>query len=559
MFKGSKTPLDSAKFYISNGYRPIPLPFKKKAPDFDGWPHFECTEEEASKFFNDRNSDYGDKKGNVALILSNNLVDIDLDSKEAIQLAEEYLPIPSCIYGRETSRRSHYVYQTKNGDISTRQFIGPKDSNQDSENTHGDMVLELRTGDGKSARVPPSFHANGEQLLYEEGFEGLPSNGLVDSEFLLNRCAELASAVLIFREYNEGKRQDICNAFAGATALEGWDRNKITSFIRPILEVSGDTEKRSRYAGIEETVDKVENGDTKVTGFKRLSELLGDSAVDKIREWLKIGRLSTEIVEINGRYAIKRFAKGMVTHNELITTFTIEPLDCVFVHNEGERLKCNILVDNCKFPAELTSDCWHTLREFRKEIAKFVVGQSITAKENDLQKLRHYVFQQKGYKTSTGLKVCGFHNNTFVTDQGSLSKEGEDNSVVYLPIDGAKISCSLIDVNLDEMTQENLDDFKEHLHKFNEEYITLSVLGWASACFYKDIIHDVLGKFPILVLEGGAGVGKSSTFNHIIKRLWSVDYRSLMLDASKTFSSYVMCSSSNAIPLLYEELSLIHI
>ena len=213
----------------------------------------------------------------------------------------------------------------------------------------------------------------------------------------------------------------------------------------------------------------------------------------------------SEIVEINGRYAIKRFAKGMVTHNELITTFTIEPLDCVFVHNEGERLKCNILVDNCKFPAELASDCWHTLREFRKEIAKFVVGQSITAKENDLQKLRHYVFQQKGYKTSTGLKVCGFHNNTFVTDQGSLSKEGEDNSVVYLPIDGAKISCSLIDVNLEEMTQENLDDFKEHLHKFNEEYITLSVLGWASACFYKDIIHDVLGKFPILVLEGGAG------------------------------------------------------
>ena len=550
MFKGSKTPLDSAKFYISKGFRPIPLPYKGKAPDFNGWQQFDCTEDEAEKYFNDRPSDFNDKKGNVALILDKGLVDVDLDSKEAVELAEYYLPAGGCKYGRETSRESHWMFYAK-GSITTKQFAGPTGTTQDTENTHGDMILELRTGEGKSARVPPSFHSNGEQLFYEDGFENLPYE--VDSEFLLVRCGQLASAVLIYREYKEGKRQEICNSFAGATALEGWDRNKIIGFLEYIWDVSGDTEKSSRRAGIEETVDKVEAGDSKVTGFKRLSELLGDATVDKIREWLKIGSLSTHIVELNGKYHVKRFAKGMVSHNEQITTFTIEPLNCVFVHNEGERLKCNLIIDNRQFPAELTSDCWHSVRDFRKEIAKFVVGQSVTAKENDLQDLRHYLFQQKGYKSSTGLKVCGFHKNVFVTDQGSLTSEGEDSSIVYLPIEGAKISCSLIDVDLEEMTQENLKDFQEHLHKFNEEYITLSVLGWTTACFYKDIIHDVLGKFPILVLEGGAGVGKSSTFNHIIKRLWSVDYRSLMLDASKTFSSYVMCSSSNAIPLLYEE------
>ena len=91
-----------AKQYLSKDWKVLPIPKGSKAPIIKDWPGVNITEEELFKYFSD-SENIGVKLGKP----SKWLTDIDLDCKEAIQVAEYFLPsAESIVTGKQIGRAS---------------------------------------------------------------------------------------------------------------------------------------------------------------------------------------------------------------------------------------------------------------------------------------------------------------------------------------------------------------------------------------------------------------------------------------------------------------------
>ncbi len=97
---------ERARRWIQYGIKPIPIPFKQKAPTINGWQKLELAETDISKYFNDEPLNIGVLLGTP----SGGLVDIDLDSIEAVAIAPTYFP-QTASFGRRSKPRSHMLYR----------------------------------------------------------------------------------------------------------------------------------------------------------------------------------------------------------------------------------------------------------------------------------------------------------------------------------------------------------------------------------------------------------------------------------------------------------------
>jgi len=168
---------DAAQEYIRRGYAPIPVPAGQKGPDFKEWQNLRLKTDDLAEAFR------GD--GNIGLLLgapSGNLVDVDLDSPEARQLADALLPPTPVVTGRPSSPRSHRWYICPG--LSTTQRRDPLTRKS---------IIEARSTGGQTL-VGPSIHPSGEpyDLLIGE-----PAH--IEAEALLTAVNKLADDVLIGR------------------------------------------------------------------------------------------------------------------------------------------------------------------------------------------------------------------------------------------------------------------------------------------------------------------------------------------------------------------------
>jgi hypothetical protein len=156
-----------AEQYLARGWSPIPLEPGQKRPALPGWQHLRLAKADLAGHFSGGQ--------NVGLLLgdpSGGLVDVDLDSPRARELAPEFLPPTGLMSGRKSSPRSHWWYRVSEP-IETIQLRG----------------VELRST-GVQTVVPPSRHPSGE--LYEWHEFGKPSEATPDE--LIAAVYDLAQA-----------------------------------------------------------------------------------------------------------------------------------------------------------------------------------------------------------------------------------------------------------------------------------------------------------------------------------------------------------------------------
>ena len=82
------TPLAAAKQYLDRGWCPVPIPPHLNHPILKDWPQLRLTKAELPRYFDGKDQ-------NVGVILgepSGDLADVDLDSPEALLLADLFLP-----------------------------------------------------------------------------------------------------------------------------------------------------------------------------------------------------------------------------------------------------------------------------------------------------------------------------------------------------------------------------------------------------------------------------------------------------------------------------------
>jgi len=138
--------LKAARDYLARGWAVLPIPSGSKSPQIEDWPKLRLHEEDLENHFASHS--------NIGIILgepSKSLVDVDLDSPEAIELAAQYLPPTSAVTGRANKPASHRWYYA----------IGAKTLKRADPVTKK-MIVELRSTGGQTI-VGPSVHPSGDR------------------------------------------------------------------------------------------------------------------------------------------------------------------------------------------------------------------------------------------------------------------------------------------------------------------------------------------------------------------------------------------------------------
>src|ERR1700687_2352040 len=137
----------------------VPVPAGEKIPNCKGWPELRLSAEEIQPHLA--------AGGNVAMRvgrLSGDLVDADLDSREAIELANLYLPPTGAEFGRPSKPRSHRLYKSPGTVFAA--YADP---------TTGEMLAELRAdgreGGAHLSLIPPSVTSGERREWFGETVE----------------------------------------------------------------------------------------------------------------------------------------------------------------------------------------------------------------------------------------------------------------------------------------------------------------------------------------------------------------------------------------------------
>ena len=255
--------------YHRRGWRVIPLAARSKSPKVKGWPTLVLDEPGIRRQF----------KGacNVGVVLgdaSGGLVDVDLDSDEAVALSATFLPPTGCVFGRASRPASHWVYVADGVPRTARYATGPPGGERE-------VLLELRAG-GCQTLFPPSVHPSGERVKFDT--DGPPAR--VDGMMLARRVAVLAVAVLAARAWPRGSgcRQNVALALAGGLLASGWAAGDVNAVIGAAAAHAGDEDVRGRAKAADYTAQRVESGGT-ATGWPALDGLLGGGVVKHLRTW----------------------------------------------------------------------------------------------------------------------------------------------------------------------------------------------------------------------------------------------------------------------------------
>ncbi|HXH20482.1 MAG TPA: phage/plasmid primase, P4 family [Dehalococcoidia bacterium] len=269
--------LDRAVDYLRRGWRPIPVPHRRKAPTIPGWPTLRLDADELAAHFNGGPLNVGVLLGEP----SGGLVDVDLDCREALRLAPAFLPPTRSRFGRPSKRASHWLY------IVTT----PVESEAFKDPDAGRMLVELRAS-GQTV-FPGSVHESGEVIEWDE--DGELARG--DGATLRRAVAALAAACVLARHWPApGSRHAAALAAAGLLVRGGLDEALAVQIVHQAALAAGDDEAAERKRDVLTTAAKVAAGEA-VTGGPTLAETLrgdGRRVVEALKRWLGLQNAADE-------------------------------------------------------------------------------------------------------------------------------------------------------------------------------------------------------------------------------------------------------------------------
>lgn len=301
--KLSKTPPQASRLYNRGVKSVIPL-FHGKSPAYEGWQKI-SDEEAQSKVWGWNEGESGPVNWGIRLGPQwGDICDIDLDSTEARQLAEYYLP-ETAKFGRG-GICTHYLYKQLGG----KSEKSPSKRYQWDKRSEKSVLLELRAS-GQTmgpGSVHPETGEHIEWMNQEEIRE-------VEAADLTRAVNNLAAAALLLRDWQSGGRDELAVCLVGSMVRGDWDDHDIDAFLEPILTCAGDEESVKRLKA-ERLRSELESGG-RVPGLRRLRELcsgggLGQQGFERIVEWLELGG-GDILEEINNEFAVVSLPMGGVS------------------------------------------------------------------------------------------------------------------------------------------------------------------------------------------------------------------------------------------------------
>jgi hypothetical protein len=265
--------VDEIRRLRARGWALVPVPLGRKRPVLKDWPQLRLTGAELANAFA--------APSNVGVLLgdpSDGLVDLDLDSPEALLLADLFLPPTGAHFGRIGTPGAHRLYVVTDP-VATTQFRDPAARPGEARS----MLVELRST-GAQTLVPPSVHPSGEPVTWQEAGDPTP----VTAKDLTRAVGRLAAAALLARHWPAaGSRHAAALALAGGLLRAGWDEAQTVHFMAAVARAAGDEETADRVHAVASTADALRTA-RPTTGWRTLATVLDTRAVDQAGGWLGI-------------------------------------------------------------------------------------------------------------------------------------------------------------------------------------------------------------------------------------------------------------------------------
>lgn len=508
--------LDEAKRYLSKGWKPLPVSYKSKRPTIKDWSNVVLTEEELPQHF---------KTGrqNISILLgekSNNLVDVDLDSAEAVKLADWFLPETKAVFGRSSKPRSHRIYCSDFH--KTERF--------DLDST----IVEIRSTGGQTV-FPPSTHESGEKIEWVSEAEPL----FVEAAELRRAVTLLASACVISTFWREGIRHEFSLATSGMLLRNGFSFEETTNFIRAICFVTGDDEIEDRLTCIKTNLASLENNQN-VYGLPRIQELTSEKIASKIGKWLDIQSNyengSNQPPETG--FKPKSVAERLVILAEDFAFFHTAKRDCFALvpfatHTETMKLSGK------DFTTHLTKLLWEDSRKTAnaqslQEALSILRGKALFDSPTREVFIRFAekdgeIFIDLGSKKWQSIKV---------TKDGWRVIESKDVPVVFRRTPG------VLPLPMPTPNHNGLEELKDFVNIFEDDFVLLCV--WAVSAMRPGY------SFPVLAIHGGQGSAKS-TLTKVLRDL--IDPNSSPLRSKPKSERDLMIAAQNSWILSFDNLS----
>jgi hypothetical protein len=251
--------VEAARQYLEAGWAVVPVEPSSKTPNLPDWPMLAAERAFTPEDFVGKN--VGVLLGHV----SDDLVDIDLDSQAAVALAPYFLP-PTLTFGRASKPGSHWLY--KSAGVRSAMFFFPVEG--------GRELVEIRSTNassdacGHQSVFPGSTHESGEAVRWDDGEHDEPQP--VDAGELIWCVARLTVASAILDGWTEGSgRHEKSKGLAGGLLKLGWTADEVRHALQAVREAAGDSELNEQDFShdVETTIRAFENG-AEVTGFGAL-------------------------------------------------------------------------------------------------------------------------------------------------------------------------------------------------------------------------------------------------------------------------------------------------
>ena len=275
------SPLEVALSYIERDWNPLPVSRKTKKPIGTEWQKRKITAKTAARYFDGSAINVGVQLGPH----SNNLNDVDLDCREAVNVASLLLPKTGACFGRKSKPRSHRLYYSDLAEHIKKACIQFHDVDG-TKGKSGTMLLDLRFGGGNRGAqsvFPGSVHPSGEPIEWFDHGDPLKLEG----KALLRIVRRLAAVVLLARHWPiEGARHKAALVLGGFLARGGLSANEATIMVEAAAKAANDGEWSDRVKAASDAVNKYAH-DGRGYGIPALIEAFGSDVAKKIIEWLE--------------------------------------------------------------------------------------------------------------------------------------------------------------------------------------------------------------------------------------------------------------------------------
>jgi len=239
-----------------------------------------------------------------------------------------------------------------------------------------------------------------------------------------------------------------------------------------------------------------------------------------------------------------------------LTNFIFVPKYMVASKEEG-YIVCECITDTGEmYEMMFQTDDFASLRKFKNKLNKNHIALCYFGTEGDLEYLKEYVYGLE-WKHRKGVKSLGIYNHgspeprlVFVDTEKAVA-HGDEEVDTIIQIDKHKIIESTI-LNAPFITKEQLQALGKHMLTYNIKKRTVPILAWIAACFVKPHLKNLDIKFPIMLLVGERGGGKSTVSERIILKVHGRK-KGIAADQTKLFMLLKESNSSNVIPQVIEE------